>query len=496
MPLPDLDIYLDDVASKTVLDQEITDRTGADTSLQTAITAEATARANADTALQGQISTNATSLSAEVTNRINGDATLQTAITAEATARANADTALQGQISTNATSLSAEVTNRINGDATLQTAITAEATARANADTSLQGQISTNATNLSAEVTNRINSDATLQTNLNNAIAGLLDGVATPGNTLQKLYSLILGSFQEITVTDIAARNAYTAISGMHIFVSDDGDGKWALYKATTAGINATYVKLSDPDLLNAIMSASQIKAAYESNADTNAFTNALKAKLDAISGTNTGNETAISIGALLASVTSKSTPIDVDSISILDSVTGLLQRVTWANAKAVLKTYFDTLYVLVKTSITTLNTGTNTTEYITPDVMEGSKYLTQKGLKITATASGTNTYTATLTPTITTYNGIGVYITFTNANTVTNPTLALNSLTADGFVQADGTAIGVGALKGIVHIKHNGTAWQIIGSAAVQNNGITYPLAYNGTQLAVVNTLRNMYNY
>lgn len=55
------------------IDQEISDRTSADTALQTAITNETTARANADTTLQGNI-------------------------TAEATARAEADTAINGEI--------------------------------------------------------------------------------------------------------------------------------------------------------------------------------------------------------------------------------------------------------------------------------------------------------------------------------------------------------------------------------------------------------------
>ena len=55
------------------IDQEISDRTSADTTLHTAITNEATARTNADTTLQGNI-------------------------TAEATARAAADTAINGEI--------------------------------------------------------------------------------------------------------------------------------------------------------------------------------------------------------------------------------------------------------------------------------------------------------------------------------------------------------------------------------------------------------------
>ena len=124
------------------------------------------------------------------------------------------------------------------------------------------------------------------------AITALKDGVAPAGNTLQKLYNLVTASLIEETVANISARNALNAISGQHVFVLDDGDGQWALYKATTAGVGATYVKLSDPDLLNAVLTAAQIKASYESNPDTNSFTNALLSKLNGIAAGATANAT------------------------------------------------------------------------------------------------------------------------------------------------------------------------------------------------------------
>jgi hypothetical protein len=115
-------------------------------------------------------------------------------------------------------------------------------------------------------------------------ISNLKDGVSSAGDTLQKLYNLIVGSFSEVTVSTIAARDAFNVDHlPMHIFVTDDGDGRWSLYKATTTGVGATFIKISDPDLLNAVMTASQIKTAYESNSDTNAFSNALLAKLNSI---------------------------------------------------------------------------------------------------------------------------------------------------------------------------------------------------------------------
>ncbi len=137
------------------------------------------------------------------------------------------------------------------------------------------------------------------------AVSDLKDGVASPGNTLQKLYNLIMGAAQEVTVATIAARNAYNVPSlPCNVLVSDDGDANWALYKATTTGVGASFIKLSDPDLLNAVMSAAAIKSSYESNGDTNAFTNAFKAIVQATSGTNTGDETLATIKAKLGITT------------------------------------------------------------------------------------------------------------------------------------------------------------------------------------------------
>jgi len=65
-------------------------------------------------------------------------------------------------------------------------------------------------------------------------------------------------------------------------------------------------------------------------------------------SGTNTGNETAASIGAIVNGATNYTTPQDADKIGIWDVANALFKALTWANLKATLKTYFDTLYATV----------------------------------------------------------------------------------------------------------------------------------------------------
>lgn len=97
-----------------------------------------------------------------------------------------------------------------------------------------------------------------------------------------ELYNFMSGAGAQLQAGTIALRDAINIPKiGTQVFVINDGDGKWALYQATTTGVGATFVKLSDPDLLNAVMSNATIKAAYESNPDTNALTNALKLAYD-----------------------------------------------------------------------------------------------------------------------------------------------------------------------------------------------------------------------
>lgn len=47
-----------------------------------------------------------------------------------------------------------------------------------------------------------------------------------------------------------------------------------------------------------------------------------------------------------------KTTPVDADLVTIVDSVGTVLNKVTWANAKATLKTYFDTVHAALAGSV------------------------------------------------------------------------------------------------------------------------------------------------
>lgn len=72
--------------------------------------------------------------------------------------------------------------------------------------------------------------------------------------------------------------------------------------------------------------------------------------------------ETAATEGALINAAASKATPIDADHIGLMDSAAGnILKKLSWANLKATLLTYFNGIYqaILVSgTNIKTINGG------------------------------------------------------------------------------------------------------------------------------------------
>ena len=86
----------------------------------------------------------------------------------------------------------------------------------------------------------------------------------------------------------------------------------------------------------------------------TASFTTADETKLDAIEAladvTDAGN-----VGAAIDGATAKTTPVDADTVPLIDSADGnALKKLSWANIKATAKTYFDTLYQAASATLTT----------------------------------------------------------------------------------------------------------------------------------------------
>lgn len=93
--------------------------------------------------------------------------------------------------------------------------------------------------------------------------------------------------------------------------------------------------------------------------------TDAEKIVLWNTSNVNSWNETAASIAAILTWAWAQTTPLDADEFPFYKIVWTVLSKVTWANIKATLKDYFDTL------------TTTLTNKRITPRVITASSYTT-----------------------------------------------------------------------------------------------------------------------
>jgi len=86
----------------------------------------------------------------------------------------------------------------------------------------------------------------------------------------------------------------------------------------------------------------------------TAAFTTAQETKLSGIEAaadvTDAGN-----VGTAIDGATAKTTPVDADTVALIDSAAGnVLKKLSWANIKATAKTYFDTLYQAASATLTT----------------------------------------------------------------------------------------------------------------------------------------------
>lgn len=125
---------------------------------------------------------------------------------------------------------------------------------------------------------------------------------------------------------------------------------------------------------------------------------------------------------AMIVAATSKATPVDADLLALVDSAaSNTLKKLTWANVKATLKTYFDTLYAAASVYIAYLNVAQVFT-----------KPQTAQAFSLTSSSAvDASTYQSWVAPvngsTFTVSNPTGgitstyytLYITYTTSNTV-----------------------------------------------------------------------------
>ncbi len=163
-------------------------------------------------------------------------------------------------------------------------------------------------------------------------------------------------------------------------------------------------------------------------------------------------------LAAGLASITGKTTPVDADTILISDSAaSNVAKKVTWANIKATLKTYLDTLYYgtanvtfvasdFSKTSDTTLADVTG----LTFNVVAGGKYRFIARLMNTCASAGGLKASVSGTATATVINYFVTLHTPTSAAREYNNALDGDYGAASNYVRVD--------LDGFIHVNAGGT--------------------------------------
>jgi len=159
-----------------------------------------------------------------------------------------------------------------------------------------------------------------------------VNGVSTDNN-----YMLLTHS------TDLRIVSPIVRLNGVNLQTTLDGkvDENAAITGATKTKItyDAKGLVTSGTDATTADINAST---------NRNYVTDAQLVVIGNTSGTNTGDETATRIGTIVNGATNYATPLDADKVGIWDVANSLFKALTWANLKATLKTYFDTLYATV----------------------------------------------------------------------------------------------------------------------------------------------------
>lgn len=286
--------------------------------------------------LESRLATIENSVVAE-TNRATGEeARIEGLVTAEVARAEGVEAGLQ-------TALTQEISDRTAGDTALQSSIDAEVARASGIEAGLRTDVDDHETRVSSLESDTAKKAANLSDLTDIAAARSNLDVMSSQEIADAITTAELNLGSNISVADIAARDAIPAGDlsvGDNVFVADDGDSDnevgftWSIFKVTAttdgSGAGSTFVKIMDAMTLQRTQSAAAIKDAYESNADTNAFTDGDKAKVDVIGNVAdaanmpSGGNIISSVNALEASAQSLQTQVDDEEAARIAADTAL----------------------------------------------------------------------------------------------------------------------------------------------------------------------------
>jgi hypothetical protein len=178
-----------------------------------------------------------------------------------------------------------------------------------------------------------------MNTAIGNATSGLGNSIHVPVADLAASKAIISTDRADKMIMNIEALGLYrfdlesTAASNDDTVIrptdvaTDAAAGRWIKMSST----------ITDHNLLSGKQGGTTDQYYHLTSAELTKF-GGIEALADV---TDAGN-----VGSSIHGATAKTTPVDADTIPLIDSAAGnVLKKVTWANIKATLKTYFDTLY-------------------------------------------------------------------------------------------------------------------------------------------------------
>lgn len=214
------------------------------------------------------------------------------------------------------------------------------------------------------------NSPVTIDDSGNIATPGTVDGrdVSVDGTKLDGVAS---GATANATDAQLRDRSTHTGTQSADTLTDGTTNKAFLATERTKLAGIATGATANDTDanLKNRANHTGTQSADTLTDGTTNkAFLATERTKL---SGIATGADvTATALPAAVAAASAKTTPVDADTMPLTDSAaSNALKKVTWANIKATLKTYYDTLYA----TVTHTHAGTDIASGTVPAARLGS---------------------------------------------------------------------------------------------------------------------------